>query len=73
MIVAKTKKWGNSIGIIIPKEELNKRNIKEDQEIVITIEKKENPLKELFGFGKGKKLTQGSIKESRKLMESKYW
>ena len=72
MISCRTKQWGNSIGIIIPKEELNKRNIKEDQEIVITIEKKENPLKELFGFGKGKKLTQGSIKESRKLMESKY-
>ena len=49
MIVTKTRRWGNSLGIIIPKEEAETLNLKEDQEVVIDITKKENPLKELFG------------------------
>lgn len=71
-IVVKTKKWGNSIGVIIPKEEINNLNIKENQEVIVEIKLKENPLKELFGFGKGKKITKKAFLENRKLLESKY-
>ncbi len=72
MIIAKTKKWGNSIGVIIPKEEINKMNISEGQEIMITIEKKENPLKELFGALNFRKSTKQILRETRKEMESKW-
>ncbi|MBI2672361.1 hypothetical protein HYX16_05490 [Candidatus Woesearchaeota archaeon] len=72
MIIAKTKKWGNSIGLIIPKEEAKKMHIGEDQEIGIEVVKKENPLRELFGALKFKKSTEQLIKESRKLLESKW-
>ncbi len=74
MIVCKIKKWGNSIGVLIPKEEANILNLKEGQEVAIEITKKENPLKELFGFGKrrGVKLGKKSVIESRKMLESKW-
>jgi len=72
VIEVKTKQWGNSIGVIIPKDVISNLKIKPEETILIEVEKKENPLKELWGFGKGKKLTQKTRLESRKLLESKY-
>ena len=72
MIEVKVKEWGNSMGIIIPKHVINEMNIKSGDSILVNLEKKENPLKELFGFGKGKKLTSKALLESRRLLESKY-
>lgn len=71
-IEVKTKQGGNSIGIIIPKEVVNTLKIKPEETILIEVEKKENPLKELWGFGKGKKLTQKARLENRKFLESKW-
>ena len=68
MIAAKIKKWGNSYGILIPKNELHKMNLGENQEVIVDISKKENPLKEMFGFAKKSKLkksTKQIIKEVR--------
>jgi len=39
-IKVKTKKWGNSIGILIPKEAIRKENIKPDQEVTVLISAK---------------------------------
>lgn len=74
MMVCKIKKWGNSIGVLIPKEEANILHLKEGQEVAIEITKKENPLRELFGFGKrmGVKITEKDIREHRKMLESKW-
>jgi len=69
MITGKIKKWGNSFGLLIPKDELRRLNIGENQEVVADITKKENPLKELFGFAKRhnvKKSTEQILKETRK-------
>ncbi len=71
-IEVKTKQWGNSIGIIIPKEIVNSLKIRAEENILIEVGKKENPLKELWGFGKGEKLTQKARSENRKFLESKY-
>lgn len=71
-IEVKTKQWGNSIGVIIPKEVVNTLKIKPEETILIEVEKKENPLKELWGFGKGKKLTQKARLENIKFLESKW-
>lgn len=70
-IEVKTKQWGNSIGVIIPKEVVNTLKIRPEENILIEVEKKENPLKELWGFGKGRKLTQKARLENRKFLESK--
>jgi len=68
----KTKQWGNSIGLVIPKEVVDSLKIRPEENIIIEIEKKENPLKELFGFGKGKKITRKAFLENRKMLESNY-
>lgn len=69
MITGKIKKWGNSFGLLIPRSELERMNIKENQEVIADIALKENPLKELFGFAKRhniKKSTEQILKEARK-------
>lgn len=50
----KIKKWGNSYGVLISKEEVGKRNIEEGEEVSIEIKKKYD-LSPLFGFCKFKR------------------
>jgi antitoxin component of MazEF toxin-antitoxin module len=72
-VVCKAKKWGNSIGVILPKSIVKSHQIKPEEELVIEIkEKKSNVLKELFGAGKSKKITRKEFLEYRKLLESKF-
>jgi antitoxin component of MazEF toxin-antitoxin module len=74
-IEVKTKKWGNSLGIIIPAEAVEKLNLKPEQKLRIDINiSTENPLKEMFGAFKDKKIkiTQEEIKDLRKEMEGKW-
>jgi antitoxin component of MazEF toxin-antitoxin module len=49
-----TRKWGNSIGVILPKEIVEKEHIKENMRINILISKNSNVLNETFGMLKGK-------------------
>ena len=41
-VVARPKKWGNSIGIIIPKEILEKEKITMKDELILHIEKRKD-------------------------------
>ena len=43
------RKWGNSLGIIIPKEAIEKESIKEDEKIKFMILRDTRVLKESFG------------------------
>ena len=55
VISARVKKWGNSLGVIIPSETVDARNIKENEEIRIIIVKDSGKvLRETFGLLKGK-------------------
>lgn len=69
MISCKTKRWGNSIGIIIPNNIVKTLHLEEEQEIIIDITTAVNPLKELFGFGKNNPITQKEFMDTRKLLE----
>ncbi len=71
-IEVKAKQWGNSIGIVIPKDVVDNMRIKPGESVLIEVEKKENPLKELFGALKFKKSTEKLLKETRKELESKW-
>jgi len=53
-IEAKTKKWGNSLGIVIPKEIVRKEKIREGQKVKILLVKDRGLLKETFGMMEGK-------------------
>ena len=75
VIAVKTKHWGNSIGIIIPKEVAKEKGIKAEDDVLVEIEKKspqKTVLQELFGALLFKKSTEQLIKESRKELDSKY-
>ena len=66
-IEVKTKKWGNSLGIIIPSKEAENLKLKENQTIRVDINlTAENPLREMFGTLKFKKPTEKILKEIRK-------
>jgi len=71
MFACKTKKWGNSIGLLIPRQEAVRLNLQENRDVVVDIIEKENPFKELFGFGKQKKITRQEFLKTRELLESK--
>ena len=63
-IKAMTRKWGNSIGILIPKEAVRKENIKPDQEVTVVISAK--PItkgKDIFGTMKFDKPTEKLMRE----------
>ena len=48
-IIATTRKWGNSIAIVIPIEIVERKHIKENEKIKITVEKDRPKVKDLFG------------------------
>ena len=61
-IETKTRKWGSSIGIILPKAFVDKANIKPNEKIVIELKKR--PLaKEFFGLLKDWKRPTQEIKD----------
>ena len=75
MIACRTKQWGNSIGIIIPKEVATEKGIGVNEEVLVEVEKKSRKtvLQELFGaLSFHGKPTEELIKESRKELDSKY-
>ena len=47
------KKWGNSMGILLPKELVEKKNLKENEKILVEVVK-EADLKNIFGSLKRK-------------------
>lgn len=60
------RKWGNSIGLTVPKEIVKRINLKENEKIKFIIVEHQNPLKRTFGILKGwKKPTKQIIEEMR--------
>ena len=55
IIQTKVRRWGNSLGVIIPSEAVANKKIKENQNIsIIILEDSRKVLKETFGSLKGK-------------------
>ena len=46
---AKIKKWGNSAGLIIPKDKLGLNGFKKNEEVHVIVLRKTNVLRETFG------------------------
>ncbi len=61
-IQTKLRKWGNSFGVVIPSKILNKKDLKEGQEVVIEITKKED-LRKIFGSLRDWKINSQEMKE----------
>ncbi len=60
------KKWGNSIGVIIPKDIVEAVGIKPEQSLNIEVKQMKNSLAELFGKFKTDKPTQQIKNELKK-------
>ena len=63
--IVTARKWGNSIGVTLPKEATDKEKIRESDKLIIEI-KRVVPIKELFGTFKTSKSTQQIKDEMRK-------
>ena len=70
----KLKTWGNSIGLVIPKEELKREKLKPDQLVrVIICKKKMLKVKDIFGKLKNwNKSTEEIMREIDKELDSKW-
>ncbi len=65
-IRTKVKSWGNSLGIVIPKEEAKKQIIRKGDEVLIEIKKPKEEIMKLFGSLKLKKSSQELKDEAKK-------
>ena len=64
-IVTRVKKWGNSLGLIIPKQAVEKLGLKEEEEIVVNINGsgRSDALKKGWGLCRGDKKTAQEWKD----------
>ena len=73
----KLKAWGNSVGVILPKEILKEEGLSVNDEVEITLKKKSNPLKDAFGKlkvfkTKSGKSTEEMLKEVDEDLKSRF-
>ena len=73
----KLRAWGNSVGVILPKEILKEEGLAIDDEVEVTLRKKSNPLKDAFGRlkefkAKSNKPTEEILKEIDEELKSKF-
>ena len=59
----KLKRWGNSFGLIIPRSEIEKDNLKPEEELYVIAIKKNDSIKNSFGLLKGWKVSGQKAKE----------
>tara|TARA_Y100000310_G_C20213862_1_gene592613 strand:+ start:374 stop:595 length:222 start_codon:yes stop_codon:yes gene_type:complete len=52
---ARTRKWGKSIGVVIPAEAAKQEGIGPDADVTLTLRRKAMPLEKIFGSIKLKK------------------
>jgi len=72
-VETQTRRWGNSLGIILPKDIAKKEGLKEKDKIIIIIRKpKAVKVKDIFGKLKMKKPTAQIMKEVDKELDSKF-
>ncbi|MDP3728515.1 MAG: AbrB/MazE/SpoVT family DNA-binding domain-containing protein [bacterium] len=67
------KKWGNSLGVILPSELVQTEHIKPGEELIITVERKHTAVKDLFGKLQSKKSADQVLKEFRKDFKESKW
>ncbi len=70
-IFVKTRQWGNSIGITIPKEIAEKEKIGPNEAVMINIKKLRTPDPKFFGSMKGWKIDTQKLKDQ--LREESDW
>jgi antitoxin component of MazEF toxin-antitoxin module len=62
-VEVKLKKWGSSLGIILPKEYIDANNLKEKDTIIVNIVKEANLKKEYGSLPRKKNMTTQKFKD----------
>ena len=65
-IESRARRWGNSLGITLPRAELEKEGITENDNLKVLIMKKDNTFKRTFGMVKWKQSAQQIKDELRR-------
>jgi len=73
----KLRAWGNSLGIVLPKEKLKEEGLSINDEVEITLRKKTSPLKDAFGKlkefkARSSKSTEEILKEVDEELRSRF-
>ena len=63
---SKIRKWGRSMGVVIPMEKIREAHLREDEAVKILIKRKTNPLKETFGMLLFKRSTKDILEDADK-------
>ncbi len=72
-INTRVKKWGNSLGIVLPMKVVEKENLSEGKEITITIENKgKTKVKDVFGI-LAKELKNVDTKKALRDVDKAFW
>ncbi|HLC97230.1 MAG TPA: hypothetical protein VJC21_00395 [Candidatus Nanoarchaeia archaeon] len=70
--IVKTKEWGNSLGLVIPRNLVHELDLVPGEEVEIDIAKKHNALKELWGAIPLKRKTAEILKDVREDLEGAF-
>lgn len=62
-IKVKLRKWGNSLGVVLPQEILKAQNAKEGDEVFVIVKKERPNLRKLYGAYKFKQSTDEIMRE----------
>ena len=64
-MLVRTRRWGNSLAVIIPRKAVKELRLRPEEEINLKLEKKFNVIKELFGSVHFKKPVEQLLREAR--------
>lgn len=70
--VKKIQEWGNSLGIRLSKDELERQSIHAHDEVEIFLKKKASPARELFGSLQIKEPTDKIMRKIDRAFKSRY-
>ena len=65
-VESKLRRWGRSIGLVVPKKIVETEKLKEGDSVKLVLAKKSNVLKEVFGTLRFKRSTDEILSESDK-------
>ena len=69
MVRAVVRRWGNSYGIVLPKDTVRKHRLSENDIVDIKIESTVRPVERLFGTLRTRRSAQGIKDESRAIWD----
>lgn len=71
LVKGRIREWGNSLGVVIPREKVEEAGLVKDQEVTLDV-KAENPIKAVFGMLKDNKIDAQKAKDELRKEWSKW-